>query len=286
MDNSRVLIIGASGQLGTELQILLQSKNLQFWAPDSQQLDLTNKNSIKNYLSKWRPQIIFDCAAYTNVDAAEQDPGKNLNWQINDLGTLYLAQAAQNLNATLFYLSTDYVFDGLQSTPYQIDDQPNPQNEYGKAKLAGEQHIRQILNKYYIIRTSWLFGQYGHNFVQTMLHLAKSQPEITVVNDQFGRPTWTRTLAEFMVFAWEHALQFGTYHLANAGSCSWYEFAQEILKNQPVQVLPVTSQQYRQTAYRPRRSLLSLDKVLATGFSLPQWQVALKECLNRKKNNS
>ena len=283
MDNSRVLIIGASGQLGTELQILLQSKNLQFLSPDSQQLDLTSKNSIKNYLSKWRPQIIFDCAAYTNVDAAEQDPGKNLNWQINDLGTLYLAQAAQNLNATLFYLSTDYVFDGLQPTPYQIEDQPNPQNEYGKAKLAGEQHIRRILNKYYIIRTSWLFGQYGHNFVQTMLHLSKSQPEITVVNDQFGRPTWTRTLAEFMVFAWEHALQFGTYHLANAGSCSWYEFAQEILKNQPVQVVPVTSQQYRQTAYRPRRSLLSLDKVLAAGFSLPQWPAALKKCLNRKK---
>ena len=283
MDNSRILIIGASGQLGTELQILLQSKNLQFWAPDSQQLDLTNKNSIRNYLSNWRPQIIFDCAAYTNVDAAEQDPGKNLNWQINDLGTLYLAQAAQNLNATLFYLSTDYVFDGLQPMPYQIEDQPNPQNEYGKAKLAGEQHIRRILNKYYIIRTSWLFGQYCHNFVQTMLHLAKSQPKITVVNDQFGRPTWTRTLAEFMVFAWEHALQFGTYHLANAGSCSWYEFAQEILKNQPVQVVPVTSQQYRQTAYRPRRSLLSLDKVLATGFSLPQWPAALKKCLNRKK---
>lgn len=280
MDNSRVLIIGASGQLGTELQILLQSKNLQFLSPDSQQLDLTSKNSIRNYLSKRRPQIIFDCAAYTNVDAAEQDPGKNLNWQINDLGTLYLAQAAQNLNATLFYLSTDYVFDGLQPTPYQIEDQPNPQNEYGKAKLAGEQHIRQILNKYYIIRTSWLFGQYGHNFVQAMLHLAKSQPEITVVNDQFGRPTWTRTLAEFMVFAWEHALQFGTYHLANAGSCSWYEFAQEILKNQPVQVVPVTSQQYRQTAYRPRRSLLSLDKVLAAGFSLPQWPAALKKCLN------
>lgn len=283
MDNSRILIIGASGQLGTELQILLQSKNLQFWAPDSQQLDLTNKNSIRNYLSNWRPQIIFDCAAYTNVDAAEQDPGKNLNWQINDLGTLYLAQAARDMGATLFYLSTDYVFDGLQPTPYQIEDQPNPQNEYGKAKLAGEQHIRQILNKYYIIRTSWLFGQYGHNFVQTMLYLAKSQPKITVVNDQFGRPTWTRTLAEFMVFAWEHALQFGTYHLANAGSCSWYEFAQEILKNQPVQVVPVTSQQYRQTAYRPHRSLLSLDKVLATGFSLPSWQGALKECLNRKK---
>ena len=285
MDNSRVLIIGASGQLGTELQILLQSKNLQFLSPDSQQLDLTSKNSIRNYLSKWRPQIIFDCAAYTNVDAAEQDPGKNLNWQINDLGTLYLAQAAQNLNATLFYLSTDYVFDGLQPTPYQIEDQPNPQNEYGKAKLAGEQHIRQILNKYYIIRTSWLFGQYGHNFVQTMLHLSKSQPEITVVNDQFGRPTWTRTLAEFMVYAWEHALQFGTYHLANAGSCSWYEFAQEILKNQPVQVVPVTSQQYRQTVYRPRQSLLSLDKVLAAGFSLPQWPAALKKCLNRKNNS-
>lgn len=284
MDSSRILIIGASGQLGMELRKLLQSKNLNYFAPNSHQLDLTKKKSIMNYLAQCQPRVIFDCAAYTNVDGAEQNLGKSLNWQINDLGTLYLAQAAQDISATLFYLSTDYVFDGLKLTPYQIENQPNPQNEYGKAKLAGEQHVKQLLNRYYIIRTSWLFGQYGHNFAKTMLHLARVRREITVVNDQFGRPTWTKTLADFMLFAWEQSLQFGTYQLSNDGSCSWYEFAQEILKSKPIKVVPITSLQYKQTARRPHYSLLSLDKVLATGFSLPHWQAALKECFNLKTN--
>ncbi|MCO6543256.1 MAG: dTDP-4-dehydrorhamnose reductase [Lactobacillus sp.] len=280
MANNKILILGANGQLGTELQLLLQTQKITYLAPSSQELDITDLTVVKHYLARYQPQVIFDCAAYTKVDAAETEPGKSLNYKVNDQGTANLAQAAQEIGATLFYISTDYVFDGTKLTAYQVDDQPHPQNEYGKAKLAGEQHVTQMMNNYYIIRTSWVFGQYGANFVKTMLHLAQTHDQITVVNDQFGRPTWTKTLAEFMVFAWQQRLDFGIYQLANMSSCSWYEFAQEILKNQAVKVLPVTSNQYPQVAQRPKHSILSIDKVLQTRFEIPSWQTAVNQCFD------
>lgn len=280
MANNKILILGANGQLGTELRLLLQTQKITYLAPSSQELDITDLTVVQHYLARYQPQVIFDCAAYTKVDSAETEPGKSLNYKVNDQGTANLAQAAQEIGTTLFYISTDYVFDGTKLTAYQVDDQPHPQNEYGKAKLEGEQHVTQMMNNYYIIRTSWVFGQYGANFVKTMLHLAQTHDQITVVNDQFGRPTWTKTLAEFMVFAWQQRLDFGIYQLTNMGSCSWYEFAQEILKNQAVQVLPITSKQYPQVAKRPKHSILSIDKVLQTGFEIPSWQTAVNQCFD------
>lgn len=273
---SKILITGAHGQLGTELCHLLDEKKIAYDAFGSKELDITEQDQVKAKFAELKPAVVFHCAAYTAVDKAE-DEAKNLNWQVNEDGTKNVATAAQSIGATMVYISTDYVFDGTNEGEYQVDAPTNPKNEYGKAKLAGEEAVKSIIDQYYIIRTSWVFGKYGKNFVYTMLRLAKTHDHLTVVDDQVGRPTWTRTLAEFMLYAVEHQIPYGTYQLSNDGSCTWYEFAREILKNEKVEVSPVTSAEYPQKAYRPRHSIMSLDKVKATGFEVPTWQEALEK---------
>ena len=265
---SKIMITGANGQLGTELRHLLDD------AFDSREMDITDRAAVDQRFAACQPEIVFHCAAFTAVDPAE-DEKKDLNWAVNETGTKNVVEAAQQAGATLVYISTDYVFDGTNEDEYQADAPTNPKNEYGKAKLAGEQLVEKIMDKYYIIRTSWVFGQYGKNFVYTMLRLAKDHDRLTVVADQVGRPTWTRTLAEFMLYAVQQQLPYGYYQLSNDGSCSWYEFAREILKDQSVDVQPVTSEQYPQKAYRPRHSIMSLAKVKAAGFTPISWQEAL-----------
>ncbi|WP_137598030.1 dTDP-4-dehydrorhamnose reductase [Paucilactobacillus kaifaensis] len=272
------LITGAKGQLGTELTNLLTNSKANFVAYDSSELDITNRELVAAKVNEVQPQVIFHCAAYTAVDKAE-DEGKEINWRVNVDGTRNIAKAAKNVGATVVYISTDYVFDGQKETEYQVDDPTNPLNEYGKAKLAGEQAIQQAMTDYYIIRTSWVFGEFGKNFVYTMLNLAKTHDQLTVVNDQTGRPTWTRTLAEFMVYLIDHQCEFGVYQLSNDNSATWYEFASEILKNQAVKVSPVTSAQFPQKATRPQHSIMSLDKVKQTGFAIPTWQESLSDFL-------
>lgn len=277
---SKIMITGASGQLGTELRHLLDEKGIAYDAFDSREMDITDRAAVDQRFAACQPEIVFHCAAFTAVDPAE-DEKKDLNWAVNETGTKNVAEAAQQAGATLVYISTDYVFDGTNEGKYQVDAPTNPKNEYGKAKLAGEQLVEQIMDKYYIIRTSWVFGQYGKNFVYTMLRLAKDHDRLTVVADQVGRPTWTRTLAEFMLYAVQHQIPFGLYQLSNDGSCSWYEFASEILKGQPVEVAAVTSEEYPQKAYRPRHSIMSLNKVKATGFTPISWQEALQSFLKQ-----
>lgn len=274
-----ILITGANGQLGTELRHLLDEKGIAYYAFDSKGMDITDAQAVADRFTEVQPKIVFHCAAFTAVDAAE-DEQKNLNWTVNEDGTKNVAEAAQKAGATLVYISTDYVFDGTNEGEYAVDAATNPKNEYGKAKLAGEKLVSSIMDKYYIIRTSWVFGQYGKNFVYTMLRLAKSHDKLTVVADQVGRPTWTRTLAEFMLYVVQNKVPYGYYQLSNDGHCSWYEFASEILKDQPVDVQPVTSEQYPQKAYRPRHSIMSLDKVKGTGFKVITWQEALQNFLN------
>lgn len=272
---TKVLITGANGQLGSELRNLLDERGVDYDAFDSQAMDITDQAVVDQKINALKPAVIYHCAAYTAVDNAE-DVGKQANWQVNEDGTRNVARAAQRVGAKLVYISTDYVFDGTKAGEYQVDDPTNPRNEYGKAKLAGEKAVKETMDNYYIIRTSWVFGKYGHNFVYTMLRLAKCHDKLTVVNDQVGRPTWTRTLAEFMTYLVDHNEPFGTYQLSNDGSCSWYEFAREILKDQKVTVAPVPSTAYPQKAYRPRHSIMSLVKAEATGFEIPSWQKALK----------
>lgn len=275
---SRIMITGANGQLGSELQNLLDECGITYDALDSKQMDITDQQAVNAKFDVLKPAVVYHCAAYTAVDKAE-DEGKQANWQVNEDGTRNVAAAAKRVGAKLVYISTDYVFDGTNTGEYQVDAPTNPKNEYGKAKLAGEQAVKDETGDYYIIRTSWVFGKYGKNFVYTMRRLAKTHDKLTVVDDQVGRPTWTRTLAEFMTYLVDHDEPFGTYQLSNAGSCSWYEFAKEILKDTDVKVAPVPSEAYPQKAYRPRHSIMSLDKAEGTGFVIISWQEALDQFL-------
>lgn len=274
------LITGGNGQLGTELRHLLDEAGVAYVSTDSQEMDITDAKTTMTKIQEIKPKVIFHCAAYTAVDQAE-DEGKMLDEKINVEGTRNVAQAAKAVGATLVYISTDYVFDGTKKEgEYRVDDPVNPLNEYGRTKLLGEQAVQEILTDYYIIRTSWVFGQYGHNFVYTMQRLAKEHESLTVVNDQFGRPTWTRTLAEFMKYVIDQRAPKGVYHLSNDNSCSWYEFAKEILKDTIVEVKPVTSEQYPQKAKRPQYSVMDLSKAKEIGFEIPTWQEALKQMLS------
>ena len=275
-----ILITGGNGQLGTELRKLLDEKGQAYVSTDSSELDITDKEAVDRYISELNPTIIYHCAAYTAVDKAE-DEGKAANESVNVLGTKHVAEAAEANGAILYYVSTDYIFDGTSDKEYTVDDIPNPKNEYGRTKLEGEQLVQAICSHYYIVRTSWVFGEFGPNFVYTMKRLAETHPKLTVVADQIGRPTWTRTLAEFLVHLSETKAEYGIYHLSNDDSCSWYEFASEILKETAVEVAPITSEEYPQKAYRPRHSVMDLSKAKATGFSIPTWQEALNEFLTQ-----
>lgn len=274
-----ILITGGHGQLGTELRHLLDEKKLEYVSTDADQLDITDKEATDKFITDMKPEIIYHCAAYTAVDKAE-DEGKELDERINVEGTRNVAEAAKAAGSTLIYISTDYVFDGKKKDGmYQVDDTTNPLSEYGRTKLLGEKAVQETMDNYYIIRTSWVFGIYGHNFIYTMQNLAKTHDRLTVVNDQFGRPTWTRTLAEFMTFVIEKNAPFGVYHLSNENNCSWYEFAKEILKDTNVEVAPVTSEEYPQKATRPQYSIMDLSKAKALGFEIPTWQEALTSFL-------
>jgi dTDP-4-dehydrorhamnose reductase len=275
---TKILITGTNGQLGTELRNLLDERGVAYDAFDAKDMDITDQQAVDAKFDALKPAVVYHCAAYTAVDKAE-DEGKQVNWRVNEDGTRNVAAAAKRVGAKLVYISTDYVFDGTNSDEYQVDDPTNPKNEYGKAKLAGERAVKEKTDDYYIIRTSWVFGKYGKNFVYTILRLAKDHDKLTVVDDQFGRPTWTRTLAEFMTYLVDHEEPFGTYQLSNENSCSWYEFAKEILKDQDVEVAPVPSEAYPQKAYRPRHSIMSLSKAEETGFEIISWQEALAKFL-------
>ena len=274
-----ILITGSKGQLGMELRKLLDEKGMNYTTTDSGEMDITNQAAVDAFFQKVNPTLVFHCAAYTAVDKAE-DEGKDLNEKVNAIGTKIVAEAAEANGAVMVYISTDYVFDGNNSKEYTEIDQANPQNEYGRMKYEGEQWVQNICSKYYIIRTSWVFGEFGNNFVYTMLRLAKTHPVLTVVDDQIGRPTWTRTLAAFMLHLLDTDAVFGLYHLSNDGSCSWYEFACEILKDYDVEVKPVSSAEYPQKAYRPKHSIMDLSKAKATGFQIPTWKEALSQFID------
>lgn len=274
-----LLITGAKGQLGTELTHLLDENKVDYYAADVAELDITDSVAVDAFFAKNKPAFVYHCAAYTAVDKAE-DEGRALDEKINVVGTENIAKACAKVGATLVYISTDYVFDGTKKGgEYATDETPNPQNEYGRTKLLGEQMVQKYLTNYYIIRTSWVFGKYGHNFVYTMKNLAKTHDTLTVVNDQFGRPTWTRSLAEFMLHVKTKPADFGIYHFSNDNSCSWFEFASEILKDTKTVVKPVTSAEYPQKAKRPQYSVMDLSKAKATGFHILTWQEALQQMM-------
>lgn len=276
------LIIGKNGLLGRELCLRFDREKIPYLATGSHELDITDKVAVDAYFSRHKPQIIYLCAGYTAVEKAEQEE-RHLAEQVNAVGTKNIAQAAENVGALLLYVSTDYVFSGNLELgkEWEVDDVPHPQTHYGYTQLLGENAVQKNTTKHYIIRTSWLFGCYGNNFVSTMKNKAKNKDDqvIMVVNDQFGCPTWTRTLADFMIYLVQHKPKYGIYHLSNAKveveNISWFKFAKYILRQEEVKLLPLATVELASNVKRSYNSTLSIKKTEAIGFSVPTWQEAL-----------
>lgn len=279
----KILITGGNGQLGTELQHIFQKNGVEYTAADVQTLDITDAASVDRYFTENKPEIVYHCAAYTAVDPAEEEPGKTIDRKVNVDGTVNVAKAAEKVGALLVYVSTDYVFDGEKDEEYLENDPKSPLNQYGITKSEGEDAVQELVSKYYIVRTSWVYGEFGKNFVYTMQNLAKDHDSLTVVDDQVGRPTWTKTLADFLIYLVENKSEYGIYQLSNDGVASWYDFAKEILKDANVAVAPVTSDKFPQKATRPKHAVMSLEKAKATGFVIPTWQEALHDFLESIK---
>ncbi|MED4225111.1 dTDP-4-dehydrorhamnose reductase [Neobacillus cucumis] len=279
----RVVVTGAAGQLGKDVLRELASRNHNAFGADRGQLDITIEADVLSYISEIKPDVILHCAAYTNVDAAETD--EETAYQINASGTENLAKAAKQVGAKLLYVSTDYVFDGTASEPYETDQPTSPLGAYGRTKLAGEHLLQQHLDRFFIVRTAWVFGIYGNNFVKTMIRLGKERGEVGVVHDQVGSPTYTVDLARFMVELMETE-KYGIYHATNGGVCSWYEFAVEIFKQAglDVTVNPLTTDQFPRPAKRPAYSVLSKKKIEEQGLTpLRDWKEALAAYLQESQ---
>ncbi|PLR83146.1 dTDP-4-dehydrorhamnose reductase [Bacillus canaveralius] len=278
-----VVVTGVQGQLGYDVVKELEKKNHQVYGTDRSQLDITSEADVNAFIDEVKPDAIIHCAAYTNVDRAEED--KETAYNVNALGTQFLAQAAKKAGAKMLLVSTDYVFDGTADKPYETDHPTKPLGVYGETKLAGEQLLTEILDEYFIVRTAWVFGINGHNFVKTMLRLGEERGEVGVVHDQVGSPTYTPDLAKFLVELIE-TTKYGVYHATNSGECSWYDFAVEIFKQagMDVKVNPLTTDQFPRPASRPKYSILSKKKIEEQGLKmLPDWKKALSEYLQELK---
>jgi len=291
----RILVTGKNGQLGQSIQKRVntdtkidnnQSSN-NFIFVGREELDLRSESSISHYFKNNKFDIIINCAAYTKVDKAEQEA--ELANQINHLAVKQLASIVSNQQARLIQISTDYVFDGESNKPYLETDTPNPINAYGRTKLAGEKALQTVMPiNALIIRTSWLYSEYGNNFVKTMLRLGKERDEISVVSDQMGSPTYATDLADAILEIIKHkkfrdlGQTTQTYHYSGEGEISWHEFAKEIFKIEKIEceVNPVTSQQYPTPAKRPRNSLLSQDKIVEVfNIKISNWESSLNACM-------
>ncbi|MGI6349591.1 MAG: dTDP-4-dehydrorhamnose reductase [Eubacteriales bacterium] len=280
----KVLLTGTSGQLGKEIKERLKELNIAVIATFRNDFDITSRESVRTFFLKEKPDIIVHCAAYTAVDQAETE--RELCYSINAEGTKNIAEVAKEIDATLVYVSTDYVFDGESPEPYLPNEKTKPVNYYGLTKEQGEKIVANLLDKYFIVRTSWLYGD-GKNFVKTMLKLSQEQQTIRVVNDQVGTPTYTKDLANLIVEMIQ-TTKYGIYHGVNEGYCSWYDFAVEIFKeaNIAIKVEPILSAEYITKAKRPNNSRLSTENLTKNGFQkMPTWQNALKRYLEILQEN-
>lgn len=272
----RILITGANGQLGREVTKHGQDHELVLTDVDT--LDITNSNAVRDLFKAVRPEAVIHCAAYTNVDGAESD--EDNAFRVNVVGAQNLAAGCLETGARMVYVSTDYVFDGSGTKAYREFATVNPQTVYGMTKWHGEEIVRQILGRHYIVRTAWLYGD-GNNFVRTMLRLAKENNTVRVVQDQIGTPTSTVDLA-WVIYRLLASDAYGTYHATCQGECSWYEFACEIFKQagKATEVIPVTTAEFVRPAKRPAYSVLDNYMLrLSVGDPMRQWQEALREYL-------
>ncbi|MFK9094783.1 dTDP-4-dehydrorhamnose reductase [Bacillus salipaludis] len=274
-----MLVTGAEGQLGLDLVSFLKLSNYNVLGMGKSELDITNEDEVNRLVALIMPDIIIHCAAYTYVDKAESE--QDLAFLINGIGTRNIAIAAENINAKLVYLSTDYVFDGSSPTPYHEFSPVSPINVYGSSKLAGEHFVRDFHSKFFIVRTSWIFGVHGNNFVKTMLKLSKRTEPLTVVHDQTGCPTYTVDLVNCIAQLMETS-KYGVYHVSNAGSCSWFVFAKEIFQQSNIQTTlkSCTTEEFPRPARRPRNSVMDHMGLRINQFTaMPHWKDALNRCL-------
>lgn len=300
----RVLVTGVNGQLGYDVVKELNQRNHEPVGVGKGQMDLTDFSQIKECIEKVKPNAIIHCAAYTSVDEAEDN--EDLCRRVNALAVKGIANCAKQLDIPMIYISTDYVFNGRKSVifdsksenlyidynnieidkykyiEYKEDDIPDPINVYGKTKLEGENYVKDILkDKFYIVRISWVFGQNGNNFIDTMLKLSKNRNELNIIDDQVGSPTYTKDLSRLLVDMVETD-KYGIYHATNQGVCSWYDFAKEIFRvaNVDIKLNPITTDQYKTKAKRPLNSKLDQGKLVKNGFKpLGKWQDAVKDYL-------
>jgi len=272
--------------LGTALMPVLQKRH-QVCGIDVQDCDICDAQAISGVLHTRHPELVIHLAAYTNVDGCEANPG--IAEETNSIGTRNIATACAEVDAAMLYVSTDYVFDGTKVGAYREDDSPNPVSVYGRSKLLGEQHVRAILKRYFIARTSWLYGPNGKNFVTTILKVAHQQKVLRVVDDQRGSPTFARHLS-LKIAELAETEAYGVYHTTGSGTCSWFEFARAILDLWPVegvQVLPISSGESGRTARRPANSVLENRALQQAHFELmPHWKVALAEYLDEIKQSA
>ena len=280
----KVLVTGAKGQLGHDLLNEMAKRGIDSVGVDIDEMDVTDAQAVERVLNSSGADAVIHCAAYTAVDAAEDN--EELCAKINGLGTENVAVACRSLDIPMMYLSTDYVFNGQGERPWEPDDPKEPLNVYGKTKYQGELAVERWLEKYFIIRIAWVFGANGKNFIKTMLRLGKEKGKVSVVCDEVGSPTYTYDLARLLV---DMILtdRYGIYHATNEGLCSWYEFAVEIFRQAglDVEVTPVTAAQYAAKAKRPSNSRLNKDKLDQNGFTrLPSWQDALARYLKELEN--
>lgn len=275
----KVLVTGVAGQLGHDVMMRLADMNIAAKGVDYQDFDLMDGEAVMNAVRSYGPDAIIHCAAYTAVDRAEQEPEKCAG--VNGMGTLNLVRAALAVDAKLLLVSTDYVFSGEGDTPFEVDAPYNPKNVYGVSKVQAEESVRSLMTRYFIVRTAWVFGVNGSNFVKTMLRLGGEKREVNVVADQFGSPTYSKDLA-WLLCDMVQTNRFGIYHATNEGFCSWAEFATEIMHQggRRCKVNPVPTSQYPTPAKRPTNSRLSKACLDKAGFRrLPPWQDALARYL-------
>lgn len=282
----KVLVTGVAGQLGYDVMKRLAELKIEAKGVDYQDFDLTDGEAVMAAVRAYAPDAIVHSAAYTAVDKAEQEPEKCA--AVNGMGTLNLVRAALAVDAKLLMISTDYVFNGEGEEPFEVNAPYNPKNVYGVSKVQGEEAVRSLMTRFFIVRTAWMFGLNGHNFVDTMLRLGAEKQEVNVVADQFGSPTYSKDLAR-LICDMIQTNRFGVYHATNEGFCSWAEFAAEIMRQAGLRcrVTPVATSQYPTPAKRPTNSRLSKACLDAAGFDrLPPWQDALLRYLLELQNSA
>ncbi|MDF2881833.1 MAG: dTDP-4-dehydrorhamnose reductase [Clostridiaceae bacterium] len=274
-----ILVTGVNGQLGFDVVKALKRRKIECLGIGRDELDITDKDSVYKHILRIKPECVIHCAAYTAVDRAEDE--EEICTKVNVYGTENIAKACKEIDAKMIYISTDYVFDGKGDTPFPVDGNISPHSVYGKSKYEGELKVKETLEKYFIVRVSWVFGVNGNNFVKTMLKLGKEKESLNVVCDQIGSPTYTVDLA-LLLCEMSMSEKYGVYHATNEGVCSWAEFAAKIMEkaNLNCNINPIPTSEYPTKAMRPFNSRLSKKNLVDSGFELlPNWNDALDRYL-------